>query len=108
MDWFYGDSIKIVNKTFSESGTYIDGIYSASKDKGNYTTKNIKCDIQPIDTSVIDTDAGMMIDAEYKIYCDLDSLIRTSTDIYIDTVRYNIVKIVKWSDYMILYVKAVI
>lgn len=106
MDWFYDYSIKISNKSYS-GGCFIDGVYSAANNDAVVSSFTVDCDVQPVDTSSVDADAGVVIDAKYKVFMDKNSNVFNTSCIVYNDVEYRIVKIITWDDYMILYIKAV-
>jgi len=103
MNWFYNYQIS-VTKQVNEYDS-ITGLFDRAD---SVVIHNIPCDIQPLDVTVdIDT-SGKLIDANYKIYLDADPTIDTNCKVSFNNQNFSIVKITDWTDYYILYVKAVI
>lgn len=107
MAWFYDSSIEICNKSYSDD-CFIDGVFSSAKNAEVVDRFNVKCDIQPVDTSTVDSDAGILVDAQYKVYMDINNDVFNTSIVIFEGNEYSIAKIIKWNDYMILFIKAVI
>ena len=101
MKWFYDKEIQIGTRN---GGLDEDtGLYS----KGELESFTINCDVQPLDTTKDVDESGKLIDAQYKVFCDVDSDINIHSEITYKDDLYSIVKITDWDDYLILYIKAV-
>lgn len=86
------------------AGEMVKGVYK----EGEPTQKQIKCNVQPSSREKTYGEFGYYIDAEYRVYCYVDTDIKEGmTVIYKDT-EYEIKKLVDWTDYYILYLKAVL
>ncbi len=89
----------------SESaGEMVNGVYQ----QGEKTQKQIECNVQPSSRSKSYGDYGYYIDAEYQVYCYVDTDIKEGMTAIYNGSEYSIVKLVDWNDYYILYLKAVV
>lgn len=102
MDWFYTKelTLKKRNSTLDDDS----GFYVKNKTE---SSKTIICDVQPIDVTKDFDEAGKLIDAQYKVYCDIDSFITTNCRVIYHDTEYMIKKIIEWDDYLNLFIKAV-
>ena len=93
--YFYDKSVTVVN---ASTATYNRGILV----KGEDTTSTIDCDVQPTNKIKMLKEYGIETDAEYTMYCDVNSDIKLSSKITYNDVSYDVYKIIKWDDYMIV------
>lgn len=102
--WWYDKSITFIKQVsnLNDSGFF-----------GKSETENITvpCDVQPLNLSrdaVEYDDAGKVIEADLRVFCDPDSFINTNCKAVYNGVTYEIVKISDWDDYYIIFIKGVI
>ena len=100
MEWFYKDTIQAV---ISTPGKMEGGIYR----NGEETTKSISCDVQPSGLSRTNASYGVYLTSDYTVFCDLDSDLKKGMKVIYKSKRYEIIKLVDWDDYYILYIEAV-
>ena len=93
-NFFYDKSVTVVNST----ATYDRGILK----KGEDTTSTIDCDVQPTNKIKMLKEYGIETDAEFTMYCDVNSDIKLSSKIIYNDVSYDVYKIINWDDYMIV------
>lgn len=102
---FYDKQITFAN-TISEYDS-ASGLYG----KTTTQSKTVMCDVQPLN-AIIDLDeTGKLIDATFKVFCDIDSFITADCSVIYNQENYSITKFAVWDDpvigYMIIYIKAV-
>lgn len=100
MEWFYKDTIQAV---ISTPGKMEGGIYR----NGEETTKSISCDVQPSGLSRTNASYGVYLTSDYTVFCDPDSDLKKGMKVIYKSKRYEIIKLVDWDDYYILYIEAV-
>ena len=68
--WFYDRQV-----TFKRTEGEIadDGLYSKSNSTDTLT---VDCDLQPVSRDDVIDDSGLILDAEYKIFCDANTFIK--------------------------------
>ena len=86
------------------AGEMVKGVYK----EGESTQKRIECNVQPSDREKTYGEFGYYIDAEYRVYCYVDTDIKEGLTVTYKGNEYEIIKLVDWSDYYILYLKAVL
>lgn len=103
-NYFYNNTITI---TVTESGgELINGIWHNNNTSQSYT---IKCDVQPTGDALKEADYGAATESDYKVFLSsfIPSLSNHNAVVTYGGKEYTIIKIVDWSDYQILYIKAV-
>ena len=86
------------------AGEMVKGVYK----EGEPTQKQIKCNVQPSSREKTYGEYGYYIDAQYSVYCYVDTDIKEGLTVTYKGNEYEIIKLVDWSDYYILYLKAVL
>ena len=86
------------------AGEMVNGVYK----EGKPTQKQIKCNVQPSSRAKTYAEYGYSIDAQYSVYCYVDSDIKEGLTVLYKDNEYEIIKLVDWTDYYILYLKAVL
>lgn len=86
------------------AGEMVKGVYKEGEPK----QKQIKCNVQPSSREKTYGEYGYYIDAQYSVYCYVDTDIKEGLTVTYKGNEYEIIKLVDWSDYYILYLKAVL
>ena len=93
---FYDKEIDILSDAgyLNDSGRWVEGKIEV--------VKTIECDIQPYIQKMNYRDFSYDKDAKYKVYCDLDELLKLGVQVKYKNNTYYIVEIKDWDDYLIL------
>ena len=102
---FYNKTVTIqkqISEYDSTTGLYGDSVSSSI---------TVDCDVQPLN-AIIDLDeTGKLIDAKYKVFCDIDDFITADCTVTYNQEDYFITKLATWDNsrigYMLIYIKAV-
>lgn len=86
------------------AGEMVNGVYK----EGKSTQKQIECNVQPSSREKTYGEYGYYIDAEYRVFCYVDIDIKEGMTVIYKDAEYKINKLVDWTDYYILYLKAVL
>ena len=86
------------------AGEMVKGVYR----EGGSTQKRIECNVQPSDREKTYGEYGYYIDAQYTVYCYVDTDIKEGLTVTYKDNEYEIIKLVDWTDYYVLYLKAVL
>lgn len=101
MKWFFTKKATFKN---ADGDIDSDGLYSNS---AIVETLTVDCDLQPVSRDDLIDDSGHFIDAQYKIYCYANPIIKQCGTLEYNGVEYEIKNIVDWDDYYIVLIKAV-
>lgn len=88
------------------AGEMVNGVYKKNEDDS--AEKIIKCNVQPSSREKTYSEYGYVIDAEYTVYCYVDTDIKEGMTVKYKDEEYTIIKLVDWTNYYILYLKAVL
>lgn len=94
------NEITLITET---SGTMHRGVYQ----DGEPIRKVIKCNVQPSTRELTKAEYGYFIDAEYRVFCYVDTDIKEGMTVDYKNTEYTIEKLIDWNSYYILYLKAV-
>ncbi|SFG92401.1 hypothetical protein SAMN05660649_03144 [Desulfotomaculum arcticum] len=75
-------------------------VYSSS-DSTTFV-KSIYADIQPFSKSITFED-GFQIDVTSRVFCDVDDSITKDSYLEIENLKYKVMEIKKWDDYLEVY-----
>lgn len=64
--------------------------------------KSIYADVQPFSKSITFED-GFQIDVTSRVFCDVDNLITKDSYLEIKSLKYKVMEIKKWDDYLEVY-----
>ena len=95
---FYDKEIKILDNTghLDENGLWVEGI--------DEIVKTIECDVQPYNKELSYRDYGFNEDVKYRIFCDIDDLLKLGTQVKYKDENYTVVNITDWDDYLVVLI----
>lgn len=99
-EFFYNSKITLLKES---AGEMYHGIYT----EGATTQKEIICDVQPSSRQQTLTEYGEYIEAEYRVFCDVDTDIKVGMKVLYNGTEYTIENLTDWETYYILVIKAV-
>lgn len=99
---FYNKEISIIG----ESEGYVDD-YGAWVDGEMEIIKTIECDVQPLTNEIAYREYGYNQNVEYRVFADIDELLKNGTTVKYKEHEMMIVKVVLWDDYCILLLNGV-
>lgn len=93
---FYDKEISIIENDghLDNNGLWVEGLSNV--------IKTINCDVQPYSQKLNYSDFRYDKDAKYKVFCDIEPLIKLGTQVSYKDNIYYVVEIVDWDDYLIL------
>lgn len=99
MSWFYNKQISLMAETggYMYHGSWVEGELKEAK--------TISCDVQPANREQIYKDYGYFIECSKRIFCDVDGDIDVGSLVKYDNQLYKVVKIIKWDDYMDVFIE---
>lgn len=98
---FYNKEISILSDTgyLDDNGLWVDG--------EDIVVKTIDVDLQPITMEIAYRDYGYTENVSYRVFADIDPLLKNGTTIQYMDYKLTIVKVVVWDDYCILLLSGV-
>ena len=93
---FYDKEIEIITDSgyLDDNGLWVEGAHTV--------VKTIQCDVQPYISKLNYRDFSYDKDAKYRVFCDVDEILKLGTQVKYKNNIYYIVEIKDWDDYYIL------
>jgi hypothetical protein len=100
-DFFYDKEITLLKETGGSllHGTWQEGTLAPYK--------IISCDVQPASRDSIYKDYGYYIECTKRVFCDIDTELVNDAYVLHKNVKYQIVKVIEWDDYLDVFMKEV-